>query len=366
MSKRDYYEVLGVSKNADKKEIKQAYRELVKKYHPDKNSSPEAETKFKEVQEAYDILSDEQKRSSYDQFGHAGTQGFGGYGGNGGYGAYANGFDFGNINDIFSQFFGEDFAGTQGYGFNTSQRQSKRTRGSDIEANLNISFEEAVFGIEKTLTYKRKIQCNHCNGTGAKNGTSKTKCSQCNGTGQVTRVQNTFIGQIQTRSVCPTCNGQGETIDEKCPHCTHGINEENAEFKIKVPHGIPDGVTLRFRGKGNAGKNGGDYGDLFININVAPHDSFERRGDDIYMEYEIDAITATLGDVVQVPTVHGEVKLKIPAGTQNGKVFKLSGKGGPRFRGGGNGDQYTQIKILIPTKLNREQKRLWEELKKYN
>lgn len=359
MSKRDFYEVLGVSKTADKKEIKKAYRNLVKEYHPDKNKDSGAEEKFKEAQEAYDVLGDEQKRKAYDQFGHAGTEGFGGFGGNGGYsqGGYED------VGDIFSQFFsGSGFGGFDFGGH--SQYQARNSQGRSIEVTLRISFEEAVFGVEKEITYKRHITCNDCTGNGSKNGTSKRTCTQCNGQGIVRQIQRTILGSFQTEVVCPLCHGNREIIDEECPKCSgNGYIENNDTFNIKIPQGIPDGVTLKFKNRGDAGKRGGQTGDLFVVIEVDANDELERRGDDIYSEKTIDVVTATLGGDIKVVSVHGELMMKIPSGTQPGKVFKLTGKAGPKFRGGGNGDQYVKINIEIPTKLDGRQKQLWEQLR---
>jgi molecular chaperone DnaJ len=363
MSKRDYYEVLGVSKNADKKQIKKAYRTLAKEYHPDRNKAADAETKFKEVQEAYDVLSDEDKKKAYDQFGHAGAQGFGsgGFGG----GGYQGNMGFEDLNDIFSQFFGQDVDfGFGGMGGRRERARSGQSRGSDIEATISVPFMEAVFGIEKTLTYKRKVTCQSCSGNGSKDGKNLKKCSRCEGRGYINHLQSTFLGTIQTQVLCPVCSGVGEEIEKVCDNCNgKGINDFEDNFKIKIPQGIPDGVTLRFRGKGNAGAKGGPSGDLFVNIEVEAHDSFERRGDDIYMEKEIDIVTATLGGEIQIPTVNEAVTLKIPNGTQSHKIFKLSGKGAPKFHGSGNGDQYIKIIVKTPENLSREQRRLWEELK---
>jgi molecular chaperone DnaJ len=358
--KRDYYEVLGVGKEASKTDIKKAYRKLAKEKHPDRNKSEHAETEFKEVQEAYEVLSDENKRKAYDQFGHAGAQGFGGgFGGFDGFSNFAGGFE--DLNDIFSQFFGDSFGG---FGRGGAGRASG-TRGADIEATLRIEFDEAVFGKYKTISYMRKVACSECKGTGAENATAYKTCEDCKGTGTVTRIQQTFLGSVQTSGVCPTCGGKGKIITSHCKRCGGEGREEKAEdFKIKIPPGIPDGVTLRFAERGNAGKNGGTYGDLFITIEVEPHQSLERRGDDIYSEVEISPVLATLGGEVQVESVRGEISLKIPPGTQPGKIFRLSDKGGPKFRGQGNGDQYVQIKVIMPQKLSRKQRALWEELEK--
>ncbi len=366
MQKKDYYEVLGVSKGADKKEVKKAYRKLAKEFHPDRNKASDAEEKFKEVQEAYEVLSDEDKRKAYDQYGHAGTQGFGGAGGFGGYGSggFQGNVDYQDINDIFSQFFGQgvDF-GFGGFGRRESQRNGQ-TRGNDIEGTIGISFNDAIFGTEKTFTYRRRANCNACGGNGAKNGTSIKSCAKCSGKGYVNHIQATFLGSIQTQAVCPECNGAGEVIKEVCEKCSgKGNIETDEDFKINIPHGIPDGVTLRFKGRGHAGNKGGPAGDLFINIEVETHEEFERRGDDIYMEKEIDVVIATLGGEIEIPTVKEIVKLKIPEGTQSHKVFKLTGKGAPKFRGSGNGDQYIKIIVKIPEKLSNEQKDLWKKLR---
>ncbi len=360
MEKRDYYEILGLKKDASKQEIKRAYRRLAKEYHPDRNKAPDAETKFKEVQEAYDILSDDKKKAAYDQYGHAGTQGFGGgfdFSG----GAY-DFSDFSGFGDIFDQFFGGGFSG---FGGAPRQRASSSRRGADIEATLKIDFMEAVFGGEKTIEYNLKEVCKTCNGKGSAKGTSPVTCSTCNGQGQVRRTQQTFLGNMQTIVTCPECRGEGTIIKDKCSDCSgEGVRNVTTSFKVKIPQGIPDGVTLRFQNRGNAGTKGGATGDLYINIEVKTHDKFERRGDDIYIEVEIQVHTATLGTKAKIPTVHGEKELVIPAGTQPETVLKMPGLGAPKFRGKGNGDQYVKVEVVIPTKLSAKQKKLWESLSK--
>lgn len=358
MTKRDYYEILGIDKTSSKAEIKKAYRNLAKKYHPDRNKEPDAEEKFKEVQEAYEILTDDGKRSAYDQYGHAGTDGFSGFN-SGGFSDFGDFSGFGGMNDIFEQFFGSGFGG-----FSTGgSRGNGAVRGADIESGIKISFEEAVFGTSKKVRYKRKDLCDKCEGNGAKNGTAIKTCETCGGRGQVITVQNTFLGKIQTTAVCPTCHGSGKEIKEKCEKCDgQGRIERSEDFEMKIPPGIPDGVTLRFKDRGNAGQRGGNFGDLFVSIEVTPHDRLERRGDDIYMDEEIDVITAVLGGEITVPTVHGDEVIKIPNGSEHDKIIKLTGKGGPKFRGNGNGDQYVRLKIKIPKKLSKEQKDLWKKL----
>lgn len=363
--KRDYYQVLGVSKSASKDEIKKAYRKLAKEYHPDRNKAADAEAKFKEVQEAYDILSDQQKRQAYDQYGFAGTQAFGGSGGSpfGNFQGFQQG-DLGGFEDILGNLFGSSFGGFDfgGMGGRAQTRRSNN-RGSDLEFVLKVEFQEAVFGVEKTFDYDRHVKCDVCKGSGAKDNKKKT-CPTCSGKGQVTQVQNTFFGRMQVVAPCPECHGEGEVIAEKCPNCKgSGVLQKRDTFKIKVPAGIPDGVTLKFTEKGNAGERGGAYGDLYITIEVKADPKLERRGDDIYMDQEIDVVTAVLGGEIEVPTVHGKVLMKVPAGTQSEKVLRLKEKGGPKFRGNGNGDQYVKLIVNIPEKLTKEQKKLWENLR---
>jgi len=364
MAKRDYYEVLGLSKSASKDEIKKSYRSLAKQYHPDRNKEADAETKFKEVQEAYEVLNDDQKRKAYDQYGFAGTQAFSGGSGFGGsgFGGF-NGFegfqaDLGGVEDLLGSFFGSSFGG---FGFGGQER--KNNRGADLEFNLQIEFEEAIFGTEKTVSYKRDAKCEVCNGSGSKNG-KKITCTTCAGKGKVVQVQNTLLGKMQVVNTCPACNGTGELIEENCLNCGgRGIVSAKEDFKIKIPAGIPDGVTLRFEGKGNYGRNGGAAGDLYVTIEVKSHKSLERKGNDIYLDKEIDIVTAVLGGEIEVPTVHGDVFMNIPAGTQSEQVLRLKGKGGPKFRERGNGDQFVKIIVKVPQKLNSKQKKLWEQLR---
>ncbi len=355
--KRDYYEVLGVSKNASKQEIKKAYRKLAKNYHPDRNKEANAEEKFREAQEAYDILSDDQKRQAYDQYGFAGTQGFEGFGG-GGYTNFEDIFNGGGgLGSLLGEFFGSGFGG-----FSAGDDRRGGRSGSDIQVNLNISFFEAVFGVEREIKYERFTECDLCNGSGAEEGKMKT-CETCSGRGQVVQVQRTIIGSMQVARVCQTCNGTGTVSEKECKKCKGEGRIRNEDiFKMKVPAGIPDGVNLRFTGRGNAGFKGDSSGDLYIYIEVEPHPVLERRGDDIYMDKHISVTTAVLGGEVEVPTVHGDVVMKIPNGTQSEKILRLKGKGGPMFRRKENGDQYVRLIVDIPTKLSDKEKKLWEEL----
>jgi len=359
MSKRDYYEVLGLSKGATKQEIKKSYRTLAKSLHPDRNKAADAEEKFKEVQEAYEVLSDDNKRDAYDKYGFAGTQGFGGAGS--GFGGFTDFGDLGDLSDLFGSFFGGSFGG---FDFGNRTQRGNGLRGGDIELSLSLDFHTAIFGGEQTLKYKRLVACSECNGTGAQNG-EMTTCDECEGKGQVVSVRRTIIGAMQTVTTCPKCHGTGKVAKVKCGKCAGEGREDGVEeFKINIPPGIPDNVTLKFSGRGHAGKSGGAPGDLFISIEVQSDERLERRGDDIYLDLEVDVVTATLGGEVEIPTVNGQVTIKIPSGTQPEKVLKLSGKGGPRFKGRGNGDQYVRILVKVPERLSREQKRLWEELKK--
>ena len=387
-AKPDYYDILGVSKDASASEIKSAYRKQALEWHPDKHSDNKdaAEKRFKEVNEAYQILSDGQKRKAYDQFGHnaftpggmpgSGAGGFGGFNqgqspfgtwrvytsGDGG-GTPFSGFDFGGGTGGARGSGGAGSSGGRGArGFN--RENTGATRGSDLEVRLKIPFLDAVFGTETTIRYKKQSTCDKCGGTGAKDPSNKKTCPTCKGSGQVVRVQQAFLfGSIRTAAVCPECHGEGEVITKKCVKCKgEGRLETTEEFTLKVPPGIPDGVTLRFRDRGNAGRKGGNFGDLFIAIEVEPDENFERRGNDIYSDIVIDVVTATLGGTVTIPTVHGDLGLKIPAGTQPGKVFKLGDKGGPKFQGHGNGDQYVRVQVKIPEKLSNSEKQAWQEL----
>ncbi|GER72720.1 molecular chaperone DnaJ [Weizmannia acidilactici] len=345
MSKRDYYEVLGVGKDATKEEIKKAYRRLSKKYHPDINKEPDAAEKFKEISEAYEVLSDDQKRAQYDQFGHAGpNQGFGGFGG-----ADFGGFGF---EDIFSTFFG---------GGRRNDPNAPR-QGADLQYTMTLEFEEAVFGKETDIRIPREETCDTCHGTGARPGTHPETCPHCHGTGTLNTEQTTAFGRIVNRRTCHYCGGTGKIIKEKCKTCGGtGKVKKRRKIHVKIPAGIDDGQQLRVAGQGEPGVNGGPAGDLYIIFHVKPHELFERDGDDIYCEIPIAFTQAALGDEIEVPTLHGKVKLKIPAGTQTGTKFRLHGKGVPNVHGYGTGDQHVITRIVTPTKLTERQKQILRE-----
>jgi molecular chaperone DnaJ len=347
MSKRDYYEVLGLSKGASKEEIKKAYRRLSKKYHPDINKEPDAADKFKEIKEAYEVLSDDQKRAHYDQFGHTDpNQGFGGFGG-------ADFGGFGGFEDIFSSFFG---------GGGRRRDPNAPRQGADLQYTMTLSFEEAAFGKEVDIEIPREENCDTCHGTGAKPGTKAQNCSHCGGSGQISIEQNTPFGRIVNRRTCPSCQGRGTIIPHKCSTCSGtGKVKKRRKIHVKVPAGIDDGQQLRVAGQGEPGVNGGPPGDLYVVFHVRSHEFFERDGDDVYCEVPITFAQAALGDEIEVPTLHGKVKLKIPAGTQTGTRFRLKGKGIPNVRGYGHGDQHIVTRVVTPTKLTEKQKQLLKE-----
>lgn len=347
MSKRDYYEVLGVSRDATKQEIRRAYRALARKYHPDVNKAEDAQEKFIEVKEAYEVLSDDEKRAQYDRFGHAGmnNQGFSGFGGQ----DFTGGFD-----DIFDMFFGGG----------RRQDPNAPRQGNDIQYTMTLEFEEAIFGKETEISVPKEETCSTCSGTGAKPGTNINNCSHCNGTGRISTEHNTPFGRYINQSTCHHCSGTGKVIAEKCTTCRgNGRVKTHSKVEVNIPAGIDQGQRLRVSGKGEPGINGGPPGDLYIYIQIKPHEYFERDGDHIYSELPLTFVQAALGDEVEVPTVHGKVKLKIPAGTQTGKVFRLRNKGVPNVRGYGHGDQHVKVKVITPTNLTNEQKDL---LRKFN
>ena len=344
MNNTEYYDRLGVSKDASQDEIKRAYRKMSKKYHPDINKEPGAEEKYKEVQEAYETLSDDQKRAAYDQYGPDGANGFGGQGG---FGGFDGGAGFGGFEDIFSSFFGGG----------TTRNPNAPRQGDDLQYRVNLSFEEAIFGAEKEVHYNREATCKTCSGSGAKPGTSPVTCGRCHGQGVINVDTQTPLGMMRRQVTCDVCHGTGQEIKEPCQTC-HGTGHEKQSHKVsvKIPAGVETGQQIRLAGQGEAGFNGGPYGDLFVIINVNPSDKFTRDGSTIYYTLNISFVQAALGDTVEVPTVHGNVEMTIPAGTQTGKTFRLKGKGAPRLRGGSQGDQHVTVKIVTPAKLNDAQK----------
>ncbi len=358
MSKRDYYEVLGVSKDATEAEIKKAYRKLAMKYHPDKFSQAseeeksESEKKFKELNDAYQILSDKQKRSQYDRFGHAAFE-QGGTGGAGGFGGFGGGFE--DLGDIFSSFFGGGTGGFGGFG----ETRTRVQPGADLRYNMEISLEEAATGVEKEIKYYRTGKCHTCNGTGAKPGAQMKTCSKCNGQGRVKSVQRTMFGNFETVTECDACQGKGKVPEEKCTDCGgSGVAKERIVKKVKIPAGVDEGQRVRMSGYGEASPTGGPDGDLYIYIKVKPHSVFERMDNDIICEVPISYSTATIGGEIEIPTLDGKLKMKVPSGTQNGKIFRLRDKGIPNPRGYGKGDQLVKIVVEIPTNLTEEQKEL--------
>ena len=358
MEKRDYYEVLGVSKSADATEIKKAYRKLALKYHPDKNpGDKEAEEKFKEAAEAYDVLSNEEKRRRYDQFGHAGVGGAGQGGLGGGM----------SMDDIFSQFgdiFGS-FGGFSGFGGFGGGRSARRVnRGTNLRVKVKMNLQEIATGIEKKIKVKKYVACQHCNGTGAKDGKSYSTCSTCKGSGQVTRVQNTILGAMQTTSTCPTCEGEGKIINEKCTFCNgEGVLMSEEVISINIPAGVGEGMQLSLSGKGNAARRGGVNGDLIVLIEEEEHPELVRDGNDLLYNVFIGYPEAVLGETVEIPTIEGKVKVKIEAGTQPGKILRLRGKGLPDVNGYGKGDLLAKVNVWIPKNLSKDEKKLVEKMK---
>jgi molecular chaperone DnaJ len=361
MPKRDYYEVLGVSRDASSEEIKRAYRRLAKKYHPDVSKDKSTEEKFKEVAEAYEVLSDPEKRAQYDRFGHMGPE---------------QGFDFGPMDfrrareafeefgfggweDIFDIFFGE--------GIKTSRVRTHRRRaqrGEDLEYKLKLTLEDAAFGTKMRVTVPRYIACDRCGGSGLEPGTSRRICPTCGGRGQIEYRHRTMLGSFVNVRICEHCGGMGEVIETPCRRC-HGQGriKEKSRISITIPAGVDNGSRLRLRGEGNAGPQNGPSGDLYMVVEISPHSVFTRKGDDIYLEVPINIAQASLGTTIDVPTLDGSQRLTIPPGTQPGTSFRLKGKGISRLRGGGKGDQYVKVKVVVPQKLTREQRQLLEQLK---
>ena len=345
--KRDYYEVLGIDKSADAESIKKAYRKLAKKYHPDMNpGDKEAEAKFKEVNEAYEVLSDPQKKSQYDAYGHAAFDQSGGFGG-GGFSGFG---DFGGFSDIFDMFGG--FGGG-------SRRKSGPQKGANLEKIVEISFTEAAFGVEKDITVTRYENCETCKGSGGKTKNDVKTCSKCNGTGEERVVQRTILGQMVNVRTCSACRGTGKTITNPCPTCGGtGKTKKKRTIKVNIPAGIDDGQSISLRGEGEPGEKGGPAGDLYIHIRIKPHPVFIRSGYDVYVELPVTFAEAALGAKLIVPTIHGKVELTIPEGTQNGDKFVLKGKGIPNLRGVGKGNQYITVSVEVPKKLSSKQKEI--------
>lgn len=358
MSKRDYYEVLGVSKSADAAEVKKAYRKKAIQYHPDKNpGDTTAEEKFKEAAEAYEVLSDENKRARYDQFGHGGMNGGGGFSGGGM-----------NMEDIFSQFgdiFGSSFGGGFSSGGFGGQRGRRVNRGSNLRIRVKLTLKEIAHGVEKKVKVNKYTACNSCDGTGAENGSSYSTCSTCNGSGHVTRVQQTFLGHMQTQSVCPTCGGEGRIITHKCKVCKgNGIVKGEEVITINIPAGVENGMQLSVSGKGNAAAHGGINGDLIVVIEEIPHGQLKRDGQNVLYDHYISIPDAVLGTSIEIPTIDGKAKIKVPAGTQGGKVFRLRGKGLPSVEYHGQGDLLVNINVWTPQRLTKEEELIMEKLRK--
>lgn len=361
MSKRDYYEILGLSKGASEDEIKKAYRKVAMKYHPDRNpDDKDAEEKFKEAAEAYEVLSNAEKRQQYDQFGHAGMGGAAGGFGGGGFGGGMR------MEDIFSQF-GDIFGDSGFFGGGGGRRGGGRrsgSRGANTRIKLKLNYSEIASGVQKKLKLKKQVVCDPCSGSGAKDSNAVKTCGTCGGSGQQARVTNTFLGQMQTVTTCSECNGQGNVITDKCTHC-HGAGRVTGEetVTVDIPGGVQKGMQLSLSGKGNAGERNGPAGDLLILIEEEPHPELNRDGDDVHYVLPLSFVDVALGTSVEVPTIDGKAKITVPAGTQSGKIFKLRDKGFPEINGYGKGDQLVQIRVWTPQKLTQEEKDALEVLK---
>lgn len=350
MAQRDYYEVLGVSRSATQDELKAAFRRLARQYHPDVNDSPDAEERFKEINEAFAVLSDEQRRGAYDRYGHEGVRG-------------PNGMpnftvDFSDFADIFGDLFGFG-----GFGRTSQRARNAPRRGADLQYRLDLTFEEAVFGVEKEIEITRDELCATCNGSGAEPGTSPVRCSTCNGSGEVRRTRQTILGSMVQVTTCPACNGQGEIISTPCHTCKgRGLERRNRKKVISVPAGVDSGTQIRLAGEGQPGVYGGPNGNLFIAIKVKAHKYFHRREYDVLLDLNVNIAQATLGADVEIPTVDGPTMLKIPNGTQPGKILRLRGKGIPKLRGNGRGDQLVVINVEVPINVDNDQRQLFEQL----
>ena len=349
MASRDYYEILGVPKNASPDDLKTAFRKLARQYHPDVNKEPGAEEKFKELNEAYAVLSDADKRAAYDRYGKEGLSGMGGM----------PDFNTVDFSDLFEELFG--FGGFGG-GTGTRRRNAPR-RGADLQQAIALTFEEAVFGIDKEVEFQREEVCSTCRGTGAEPGTNSAKCANCGGRGEVRQVRQTFLGSMVQVTTCPNCNGTGETISSPCRTCRgRKLERKTVRKTVSVPAGVDNGTQIRLAGEGQPGENGGPNGNLYLEIQVRPHKFFRRRQDDILLNISVNVAQATLGAEVEVPTLDGPTKINIPAGTQPGKVFTVRNKGVPHLRATGRGDQIVMVDVDIPSKLTVEQRKLFEQL----
>lgn len=353
MAKRDYYEILGVTKNATKEELKKAYRKMAIKYHPDKNpDNKDAEHKFKEAAEAYEVLSNDQKRQRYDQFGHAGVGGAAGGG--------AGGFNM-DMDDIFSHF-GDIFGGFGGGGRRSSGRRV--SKGTNLRIRVKLTLDEIANGVEKKLKVKKYVSCKTCNGSGAASPSDVKTCTTCHGTGQVTRVANTILGQMQTASTCPSCGGKGKTITKKCTSCYgEGVTQAEEVIEVDIPAGVSEGMQLSVSGKGNAPRGGGINGDLLIVIEEKEHTELIRHDNDLLYNLNISVPDAVLGVAVEIPTLNGKVKVKIEGGTQSGKILRLRGKGLPDVQGYGRGDLLVKVNVYIPKNISRDERKMLEKLK---
>jgi len=347
MSNRDYYEILGINRNASDDEIKAAFRKLARQLHPDVNKEPDAEEKFKEINEAYGVLSDADKRARYDRFGKEGLGNMGG-------GFHDYSADFG---DLFEEIFGQ-------FGFSSGRRGRKSPRrGRDLQMEVALKFEEAIFGVEKEIEFSRDETCSTCGGSGAEPGTTPTRCSTCGGHGEVRTVRQTFLGQMMQTAVCPACQGRGEVNISPCHTCRGGgLEHKKVKKKVQIPAGVDHGTQVKLAGEGGPGIYGGPTGSLFLVLNVQPHKYFKRRENDILLNLDINVAQAVLGAEIKVPTIDGDENLKIPAGTQPGKVFHMRGKGVPHLRRSGRGDQLVIVNIEVPSKLTKEQRELFEKL----
>jgi molecular chaperone DnaJ len=348
MAQRDYYEILGVNRDATPDDLKSAFRKLARQYHPDVNKEPDAEEKFKEINEAYAVLSDPDKRAAYDRFGRAGLNGMGG----------APDFSTIDLSDIFEEFFG--FGGATGGG---RRSRTAPRRGADLSTRISLEFTEAVFGVEKDIEITRDEVCSTCRGSGAEPGHPPTRCANCGGKGEVRQVRQTFLGSMVQVTTCPTCNGAGEVVSTPCHTCRgRGQERKTIAKRIAIPAGVDNGTQIRLAGEGQPGAFGGPNGNFYVEVQVKPHQFFHRRQDDILLDLSINVAQATLGAEIEVPTVDGPAHLRIPAGTQPGKIFYLKGKGVPHLRGSGRGDELVIVTVEIPTKLTSEQRKAFDQL----